>query len=256
MTSLSSKKLVGVNLKMYFDRARTLAWAEELAFNSTKNKEFPGSGIELFVFPTFPLISEVSNIFNGTQISYGAQNVALTGSGPFTGEVSASVLKEYGCKYVILGHHERRSIFKEGEEIIAAKVQIVFEAGLIPLICVGETSRADQSVANSEVISQVTTALRLSSKYITNSPFIIAYEPTWAIGAAEPAPSKHILDICSVIRGELEKIGATAGKLIYGGSAGPGLFQEISAACDGIFLGRKAHKVSALLEVLREVSCA
>ena len=215
--------MTGVSLKAYFGVARTRAYLAALAELDE----------ELFVLPSFVSLPDARDILNGTRVAYGAQDVC-EGSGAYTGEVTAGQLAELGCTYAEVGHAERRARYWETDELTARKAAAAAHAGLTPIVCISEPRQIDP------VLRAVVGDL------------IFAYEPVWAIGAARPAPASYINKTAHALR---ERIGDRA-QLLYGGSAGPGLFPQIAGAVDGLFLGRFAHDIANLKAVLAETSAA
>ena len=139
MTSKHPAKVVGVSLKMYMDRAATVAWAREVKSLLASHPAVTSGVISVFALPSFPLIADVAEIFEGTKLVVGSQNLSHQDAGALTGEVSPVVLKQLGCQYAAIGHFERRTHFKENESEIAEKVSAAFRNQIAPIICVGET---------------------------------------------------------------------------------------------------------------------
>ena len=198
------------------------------------------------------------------RVLVGAQNCYSDLLGPFTGEVSPAVLSEVGCSIVELGHAERRRLFGETDETTAAKADAVSRTGMIPLVCVGEvngpafsqmgSSEEQLSAAANEVMVQVRSVL---SAVRDESQIVLAYEPVWAIGASEPAPVEHVLGVVKRIRASPEVQNRTGEvRIVYGGSAGPGLFDNLKEELDGLFLGRFAHDPDQFLRTVLEVAKA
>jgi triosephosphate isomerase len=153
-------------------------------------------------------------------------------------------LCELGCDYVEIGHAERRRIFGEDDTVIAAKTAAAFRNGLTPLLCVGEQRRSLVEAAAAECVAQLDSAVSTAA-----GPVVVAYEPMWAIGAAEPASPLYIAAVCSALRSHM----SGRGKVIYGGSAKPGLLTHLGDGVDGLFLGRFAHDPAAVSRILDEV---
>lgn len=233
--------LVGVSLKMYFGYGQTLDWCRQVAAVANRHDSVASGAVEVFAIPAFPALPAVVDLFAGTPLATGAQDVATADTGAYTGEVSAPMLAEIGCRYVEVGHAERRTLFGDDEQTVAAKTAAVLRAGLVPVLCVGETERGPVEVAAAECVRQVESAL--SSGLVDR--VVVAYEPHWAIGAAQPADDDHIRGVCAALR-------STGHEVIYGGSAAPGLLARLGADVDGLFLGRFAHDVDALDAVLSE----
>jgi triosephosphate isomerase len=136
MASRAGKLLVGVNLKMYMDREQTLSWldAAVTGLGSIKNDD-----VELFLLPSAPLILQCLEKTSGSLLTIGAQNISEHDSGAFTGENSPQLLAQMGCEYSLIGHHERRTLFGETDEIVATKITRAQENGLNTILCIGET---------------------------------------------------------------------------------------------------------------------
>lgn len=227
------RPVIGVSLKAYFSLARARTWLLEAA------EVVPG-GVEFFVAPSYLAIPDALAAFpEGT----GAQDVSADEPGAFTGEVSAAELAEAGVRYAEVGHAERRRLYGETDEQIARKTAAALRHGLVPVLCVGEPDRgadaADVAVAQ----------LRSALDGAPAGRVIVAYEPVWAISAPEPAPDEHIRTVAAALRAALRQ---PDDALLYGGSAGPGMLTRLGDVVDGLFLGRRAHDVAALRDVLDE----
>jgi len=227
---------------------------------------------------------------NKIELKIAAQNCAAQDQGPLTGEVSPRVLREIGCAMVELGHAERRRLFGETDASVRDKVLAVVRNGMVPLVCVGEEEislpvssvppgddeekekeRKEKRItaAAEEVIHQIDSALGIgigtetegkekeNDKIIPDeAEIILAYEPVWAIGASQPAPVEHVLGVIGRIRSGSEEVRRRGDKvrIVYGGSAGPGLFGKLASEADGLFLGRFAHEPEVFYRVLCEVA--
>lgn len=244
----SKRMLIGASLKMYFSHARTVAWAKEVSRILAEHPS--GERVTAFVIPQYPSIPAC--VEAGGALHVGAQDVAAEDSGAYTGEVSAAVLAELGCRYVEVGHAERRRMFGDTDEVVAAKTHAALRNGLTPIVCVGESDRMSGADAGEYCIEQIESALSESTAAGVDGPLVIAYEPLWAIGAPEPADPDHIRAVCSRLREHLAQK-AHPCSVIYGGSAGPGLLTKIADSVDGLFLGRFAHQPEAVRAILDEV---
>lgn len=238
--------LIGASLKMYFSHARTVAWTAEVAALLAQHPA--RDRVEMFVIPQYPSIPGCLEAAGG--LAVGAQDVSEHDSGAFTGEVSAAVLAEIGYRYVEVGHAERRRMYGDTDEVVAAKTAAAMRAGLVPILCVGEAEEVADEAAALTCIAQVDSALALVPD---TGALVIAYEPLWAIGAPAPAPSEHIRGVCDRLRAHADLRGLRA-RVIYGGSAGPGIIADIRDSVDGIFLGRFAHDPAAVRSILDEVA--
>ncbi len=235
---------IGISLKMYFGRARTAEWCRAVADIARSHPAVTGGQAELVVLPSYPYLTETGVLLAGTPVRLGAQDLCWEDAGAFTGEVSGAQLRELGCAYVEIGHAERRQLFGEDEQMIAAKTAAAFRNGLTPLLCVGEQRRSSVEAAVTECVAQLDSALANSAGRV-----VVAYEPVWAIGAAEPASPHYISAVCSALRAHL----SGRGRVIYGGSAKPGLLSQLGPGVDGLFLGRFAHDPAAVAAILDEV---
>ncbi|MGW7636508.1 triose-phosphate isomerase family protein [Streptomyces decoyicus] len=243
------RPVIGVSLKLYFGLARTRAWLAEVAALDATLAALPRP-VDLFVLPSFPALADARELLGATGIAFGAQNVHWADTGAFTGEVSAGMLAEAGARYVEVGHAERRRYFGETDEAVAAKTRAATRAGLIPVICAGERRAGELGTAVDETLTQVRAALAGAAP---GSEVVIAYEPVWAIGAREAAPARHVRTVAGAIRDALRDHDVH-GRLIYGGTAGPGTYGELADAVDGLFLGRLAHDTEGLRTVLEEIA--
>jgi len=246
------QKIVGVGLKMYFSAAQTIEWAGVVKSQIATLNSIKDESIEFFVLPSTPMISQLVSTFVGTPIRVGSQNHAASGSGAFTGEISAQMLSEIGCKFAEIGHAERRRDFNETDETIAQKVLQALSNQLTPVICVGELSQGTPEKAAEICTEQIKAALSLSADYLRQR-IIIAYEPVWAIGVEAPADAAYINAVCTKIKAESAGFGTTNLQILYGGSADQGLFEKIAESVDGLFLGRSAHDVKNLKKIVEEV---
>lgn len=245
--------LIGVSLKMYFSHARTLEWCRAIAEIAQRHPAASTGEAELFVLPSYVSIPGAHEILDGI-VAVGAQDLATADEGAFTGEVSGGQLTEIGCTLVEVGHAERRQLFGETDEVVRRKLDAAVRTGLRPVLCIGETERQNSADAAAECIRQIDDALAIAVEQGRSGRLVVAYEPFWAIGAAEPASPEHIGAVTESVREHIRSLtDFPHSKVIYGGSAGPGLLTEIGDCVDGLFLGRLAHDPTALGSILDEV---
>ncbi|RDH79717.1 triosephosphate isomerase [Mycolicibacterium moriokaense] len=237
---------IGISLKMYFGRDRTAQWCRAVADIARSHPAVTDDLVRLVVLPSHPYLLETRILFAATPVRVGAQDLFWEDGGAFTGEVGGPQLRELGCDYVEIGHAERRRLFGEDESVIALKTAAAFRNGLTPLLCVGEQRRSSVEAATATCVTQVRSALANAV-----GPVVVAYEPVWAIGAAEPAPPSYIAAVCRGLRANLSN---TRSSVIYGGSAKPGLLTALGDGVDGLFLGRFAHDPAAVATILDEVA--
>lgn len=236
------RPLAAVSLKAYLTQRQTLRWLESVGPAAEAHP-----GVEVAVLPLLTTLVDAGRML-GSAVSLGAQQISPTPMGAFTGEVPAAVLVELGVRYVEIGHAERRRHFGEGDDLFARQVAAALDAGLEPLICVGEPDRGLPQQAVAHCTDQLERLL-LDAR---TQPIVVAYEPEWAIGAREPAPAEHVRAVLGGLRSWCAERMQPA-RLIYGGTAGPGTYASLAPVADGLFLGRRAHNAAALTEVLNEM---
>ena len=191
---------------------------------------------ETVVCVPFIMLPNAVRAFRDTRIAVGAQDVSEHEKGAFTGEVSAAMLKDLGVKYVIIGHSERRAYHGETDANVAAKIRAALDAGLRPIVCVGETLEQREKDVTTEFISmQIKLALgELSAEQIKK--VVIAYEPIWAIGTGKTATAEQAGEVCEAIRAVIRaKFGARTARaisILYGGSMNPSNAYELLAQPD------------------------
>jgi triosephosphate isomerase len=207
------KKLVAGNWKMHGSLAENAALLEALK---------PAlAGIEAVVCVPFPYLAQVQTVLTGSSIAWGAQNVSEQAKGAFTGEVSASMLLDFGCKYVIVGHSERRSLYGESDELVASKYLAAQSAGLIPILCVGESLEERESGVTEAVVARQLDAVINAAGVASLAKAVVAYEPVWAIGTGKTASPEQAQAVHAFIRGKIAALDAAVadGLVIqYGGS--------------------------------------
>ena len=245
--------LIGSSLKLYFGRAQQLAWAEAVARICSAHPAVRDGLVEPFVIPTFPSIPDIVPVAHAAGMLVGAQDVAAEESGAYTGEVSARELREHGVALAEIGHAERRRLFGETDGTAARKVAVALRHGIAPVLCIGEAVEGGAQAAADASIRQLDACLAVARDEGQGGRLVVAYEPVWAIGAPEPAGDEHIRAVGSALRAHLEGDAALDAKVIYGGSAGPGLLPRIAGSVDGMFLGRFAHDPAAFGAILDEV---
>ncbi|WP_309066531.1 triose-phosphate isomerase family protein [Microbacterium sp.] len=243
--------LIGSSLKMYFGRERTREWTAAVAQVCATHPAVRSGLVEPFVIPSFPSIPEVVAIAGPAGMRVGAQDVHWEDAGAYTGEVSAAELVEHGVSLVEIGHAERRTLFGETDETVAKKVAATLQHGMTPLLCIGESERSGHRAAAAACIAQLEASLARATRDGTTGELVVAYEPVWAIGAPEPAEDHHIRAVASALQEQLAD-GPFRARVIYGGSAGPGLLARIADVVDGMFLGRFAHNPAAFGRILDE----
>jgi len=244
--------IIAGNWKMH----KTAAEARQLVYES-KTDLLAIAGVEKVFCPPFTALAAVSELVMGTEIGVGAQNLHWEAQGAFTGELSAGMLKEF-CKYVIIGHSERRAMFGETDETVNRKVLAALTAGLTPIVCVGETFEENQAGRTGEV---VTRQVRGAFKDVPQghaSAMVVAYEPVWAIGtglAAEPDGANAVIrDFIRTPLAELyDEYTAQQIRVQYGGSVKPGNAAEFFSQpdIDGALVGGASLKAADFIGIVR-----
>jgi triosephosphate isomerase len=234
---MSSRPLIGTSWKMNLTSTEAAGYLRTLAsmVDGLDDRE-------IFVLPPFTSIWVAQRELAGTSIGWGAQDVHAEDAGAHTGDVSAPMLIDLGCRYVEIGHSERRRAHAESDARIAAKVRTALRHGLTPILCVGESRRFARAVAQSMVIRQLARSLAgVRGRRLDR--VVVAYEPVWAIGAgAHTAPLEHIETMQAAIRRWLLRHGGRDPRIIYGGSIDSSNAASILALpnIDGLFVGRAA----------------
>jgi triosephosphate isomerase len=193
------------------------------------------ANVSVGVCPPFPYLAQIAGCLDGTRIALGAQDVSEHESGAFTGEVSASMLKELGCRYVIIGHSERRQLHAESDAFVSRKFKAAQNAGLIPILCVGETLAEREHGQTEAVVGRQLKAVLHESGVQAMAGAVLAYEPVWAIGTgrnATPAQAQAVHAFLRSRLSELDEAVAAGLTILYGGSVKQANAAEIFAQPD------------------------
>jgi triosephosphate isomerase len=214
---------------------------------------------DVAVCPPYPFLSLAQSLLQGSAVYLGGQNVSDQEKGAYTGEVSANMLKEFGCHYVIVGHSERRSLYGESDEFIAKKFAAAQVAGLVPILCVGELLEERESGVTEDVVArQLDAVINLSGVEALNNS-VIAYEPVWAIGTGKTASPEQAQAVHEFIRNRIAGHDANVAQkvqILYGGSVKPDNAAELFANedIDGGLIGGAALKAEDFLGICSAVS--
>lgn len=225
--------------------------------NSLKRELIDIQEIDIVICPVYTALSDVADLLIDSNISLGAQNVYWESSGAFTGEISPSMVKDAGCKYVIIGHSERRKYFDESDETVNKRIKAAQSAGLIPIFCVGETLEEREAGKTIDVVKrQLKGGLEgLESEALLK--LVIAYEPVWAIGTGETATPEQAQEVHKFIRGWLNENyspeAAESLRILYGGSVKPANARELmqQSDIDGALVGGASLDSSSFVEIVK-----
>ena len=245
------KTIIAGNWKMNKTPSETKAFAEEFKALLPKTK-----WCDIVVCVPAADLSAAVRAFKDSRIAVGAQNVYFEKSGAYTGEVSADMLADLGVRYVIVGHSERRALFGETDEVVNKKVHAALDAGLNPIICVGESLEQREMGVTMELIAlQVKSALSgVAAEQMRRC--VIAYEPIWAIGTGKTATPEQASEVCTAIRALIRaQYGARVARSVtiqYGGSMKPDNARELLAHedLDGGLVGGASLEAPALMEIV------
>ncbi len=210
------KKFVAGNWKMHGNLTHNQELLEAVIKNTTNMRQS-----EIVVCVPFPYLSAVQTQLKNTHIKWGAQTVSEYDKGAYTGEVSTEMLSDFGCKYVIVGHSERRAIYGENSQAVALKYIAAQKAGLIPILCIGETLEQRESQITEQVVGEQLNAVIEKAGAESLMKSVIAYEPVWAIGTGKTATPQQAQDVHEFIRKSIAAHNATIASkmtILYGGS--------------------------------------
>ena len=238
---MARSRLVAGNWKMHGSRTFSSVLLDALIAGLGRE-----SSIELAVCPPFPYLQQASERLNGTPIALGAQNVSEHAQGAYTGEVSAAMLLDVGCRYVIVGHSERRQLYGESDAQVAAKFAATQVAGITPILCVGETLEEREAGRTEEVVARQVDAILKQGKF---GNAVLAYEPVWAIGTGRNATPEQAQAVHAFLR---ERVLAET-RILYGGSvkAGNAAALFIMPDVDGGLIGGASLAANEFIEIVR-----
>jgi triosephosphate isomerase (TIM) len=226
-------RLVAGNWKMHGSRASIAALLDALVRESPPN---------CAVCVPFPYLAQVAERLRGSAIAWGAQNVSEHAQGAYTGEVSAAMLKEFGCRYVLVGHSERRQLYGESDAQVAAKFAAARSAGITPILCVGETLQEREAGGTEDVVGRQLGAVQFEGG-------VLAYEPVWAIGTGRNATPEQVQAVHAFLR---KRVGADI-PILYGGSVKPQNAPAIFAMpdVDGGLIGGASLVAKDFLDIVK-----
>jgi len=246
------KMLIAGNWKMYKLRDEASDLVHEIAREVRSSEE-----VDVAVFPPFVYLELAVSACRGSRVDIGAQNMYHEDSGAFTGEISPSMLKDIGCRYVIIGHSERRSLFAENDRTVNRKLRAAYGAGLVPILCVGETLEQREEGRTFDVLSgQITYGFEgIDNEYIATT--VIAYEPVWAIGTGKSARASQAEEAHVYIRERVKNFTSRAiadgTRILYGGSVKPENALDLlkQENIDGALIGGASLSAASFCEIVR-----
>lgn len=244
--------IIAANWKMH----KTVEEAVEFA-RGLKAEASTFTGRKVIIAPPFTALRPVADVLRGSTIHLAAQNMAFAESGAFTGEVSASMVADAGCGHVLIGHSERRSLFGETDSQVNKKIELALKAGLVPIVCMGETlEQRESGRALATIEGQIKEGLRNVSPGDIRS-VIVAYEPVWAIGTGKTATPQQAVEVHAYIKEALSRhAGIDDGwtvPVIYGGSVNEGTIEDLMAqkGIDGVLVGGASLKLESFMNIVR-----
>ncbi len=249
---MTRRQIFAGNWKMYKTRSEALDLARGIVAGAGKV-----SGKEVVIFPPAVWAAEVAALCAGSAVSAGIQNMYFEKEGAFTGEISPPMVKDTGCRWVLIGHSERRHVFGETDDMVNKKVLAAIAHGIEPMLCVGELlDEREKGVTNDVVKRQITEALK-GVDAASLRKVVIAYEPVWAIGTGKVATPEIAEEVHAFTRGVVASLygkeAADSMPVLYGGSVKPdniaGLIQKENV--DGVLVGGASLKIDSFLDIVR-----
>lgn len=249
---MSRIPLISGNWKMYKTGPEAVKTARDLAILCTDVHD-----VEVMIAPTFLSLPLVSEVVKDTQVKLGAQNLYFEKQGPYTGEISADMLRTAGVEYIIIGHSERRQYFGETDASVCKKIKAAVEVGLKPILCVGETeSQRDEEKTFSILDKQVSNGLK-GFGLDELADLVVAYEPVWAIGTGKTASVDQVNEVHQYLRSLIEKLFSNDFskqiRLLYGGSVKPANSKELMGIedVDGALVGGASLDANTFINIIK-----
>ena len=244
---MARRKLVVGNWKMHGSRATNAALLEGLL----QARPF---ACDVAVCPPFPYLADVASTLAASDLRWGAQDCSAHEQGAYTGEVSAAMLAELGCRYAIVGHSERRTLHGETDEVVAGKAQAALARGVTPVVCVGETLAQREAGQTEAVVKRQLSAVIHALAHCAGE-MVVAYEPVWAIGTGLTATPEQAQAVHALLRQQLRAATprADAMRILYGGSVKPDNAAALFAQpdIDGGLIGGAALKATDFVAICR-----
>jgi len=218
-------------------------------------KSIQNPNLEWIVFPPFVFLDTAERTLAGSNVAFGAQNLSNKASGAYTGEISASMLNDFNCRYVLVGHSERRVVYGESDSLVAEKFVAAYKAGITPVLCIGETlEERKQNITEQVVFRQLEAVIQAAGGVDCFSRAIVAYEPVWAIGTGLNATPEQAQSVHKAIRQEFARHNTSIAEnlhILYGGSLKPDNAKDLLAMpdIDGGLIGGASLKAEDFLNI-------
>ncbi|WP_413459807.1 triose-phosphate isomerase [Herbaspirillum huttiense] len=244
------RKLVAGNWKMNGSLAANAALVAGI------KEGLPADACDVAVCVPAPYLAQVQGAVAGSAVALGAQDMSAHAAGAYTGEVSAAMLQEFGVQYVILGHSERRAYHGETDAAVAAKTVAALKAGLVPVVCVGETLEQREAGQTNEIVGGQLDVVLAALSVEEGARIVVAYEPVWAIGTGKTATPEMAQEVHAMLRARLGAKSAEAAakvRVLYGGSMKPDNAEQLLAMADidGGLIGGAALKAADFLAIIK-----
>lgn len=250
------QKLVVGNWKMNGSLQANQSLLKEISAGITDAR-----GVAVAVCVPFPYLAQAQALLADTSLAWGAQNLSEKDSGAFTGEVAASMLRDFACRYVLVGHSERRTLYGENNALVAEKFAVALAGGLQPILCVGETLAERETGKTGEVVAKQVAAAIDRAGIAAFSKAVVAYEPVWAIGTGKTASSAQAQEVHAAIRAQVARADVKVAEglqILYGGSVKPSNAAELFGMpdIDGGLIGGASLVASDFLAICQAATPA
>lgn len=244
----SRQKFVAGNWKMHGNLAANLGLLHAVRAGAQ------GLAAQVSVCVPYPYLDQARAVLGGSGVAWGGQDVSEHAQGAYTGEVSAAMLVDFGCRHAIVGHSERRSFYGDTDAVVAAKFAAALRSGLTPILCVGETLSEREANVTAEVVTRQLDAVLDLCGSASLAKAVVAYEPVWAIGTGRTATPAQAQEVHALIRARVARADATVAsglQVLYGGSVKPGNAKELFSMpdIDGGLIGGAALVATDFLAI-------
>jgi triosephosphate isomerase (TIM) len=255
MSKQRAKRVIG-NWKMHGRLSENAALLQSVALGAVDLS----ADVQMGVCVPYPYLAQVQALLSGTRVGYGVQDVSAHAQGAYTGEVAAEMAAEFGATLAIVGHSERRAYHRESAELVATKAQRALQAGLTPIVCVGETLEQREAGTTEAVVGEQLDVVLAQLPADEAARLVVAYEPVWAIGTGHSATAEQAQEVHAFLRARLAAKGAAVADvpLLYGGSVKPENAEELfrQKDIDGGLIGGASLKSKDFLAICEAAQAA